>query len=271
MASNMSLKALLEKAIEPLRAFAERIDAQMERKQLTPALATSAGSMPHKRANTSALTLTSSAPAPKPAPTARMDKFESTRRSHTAPAAGTGRGRTAPSRPLAPPPVPPPATPVASTLIEGPGGEFFKFPATSRFNAQVNTQAPDSAPVVSRMGATLDIQAGGAVDVRDDQGRSYLAGNIVSVEPDGKVVSLTVNFNLSSQIGQGTLFLAFTDGRLTYLSGSGTGRDEAGRTVVRDIAAVAAKAPPAPRQPAGTRPIGKTAPAGGRSGKLGQR
>jgi hypothetical protein len=274
MASNMSIKALLEKAFEPLRAFAERVDAQMEKKQFTPALATAGGSVPLKRATTSTLSLTGSAPPLAASPTARMDKFESSRRSPTAQVSGTQRGRTAPvpaARPAAPAPVPvAPAAPVATTLLEGPGGEFFKVQASTRFNAQVTTQAPDTAPVISRWGATLDIRPDGGVDVRDDQGRPYLSGQVVGVEPDGRALSLTVNYNLSRDVGQGTLFLGFTDSRLTYLSGSGTGRDEAGRTVVRDLASVAAKAPLPRPAASGTRPMGKTAPAA-KSQKLGKR
>jgi hypothetical protein len=276
--AGMSFKALLEKAIEPLRAFAERVDAQMEKKAGPPA---PAGAETFKRATTSTLSLTSNPPAAASS-TQLVERVDATRRSKTGstpvrsasqpaalrglparPATSTGRpvsartagGSTSTSTPIA-------AAPSATVQIEGPGGEFFRLPSRVSFTAQVTSQAADAAGTPQRMAAVISVDSDGRVAIRDDKGREYLAGKTVSVEPDGKVVTLTVNFNLSNQVGQGTLFVGFSDGKLTYLSGSGTGRDAQGRTNVHDISAVAGK-PASPARPAQTRQIG-TAKAGKR-------
>lgn len=286
MASNMSLKALLEKAFEPLRAFAERVDAQMEKRQLAPALAgastagaATAGAAAFKRATTSSLSLTGLAEPPAPSRSARTDTFESARKQGMTAASAAQRGRSQLAQSASSLPgtaatgMTTGGAPGATVLVEGPGGEFFKLPASTRFNAQMSTQAPDAAPVVSRMGATLEMRSDGAVDIRDDGGRPYLSGKVVGVEPDGRVVSLTVNYTLNGQVGQGTLFLGFTDGRLTYLSGSGTGVDEAGRTVVRDLGVVVGRPAAAARPASGTRAIGKpgAGPKAGRAQVPGRR
>ncbi|MBM3275695.1 MAG: hypothetical protein FJZ00_11120, partial [Candidatus Sericytochromatia bacterium] len=246
--AGMSFKALLEKAIEPLRAFAERVDAQMEKKAGPPA---PAGAGIPKRATTSTLSLTSSAPAA--ASTAQLvEKVDVARRAKTgsspvrpgSQSAGvrgmparppTSTGRPASARTAGPAATPIAAAPSATVQIEGPGGEFFKVPSHVSFTAQVTSQAADGAGAPQRMAAVISVDSDGRVAIRDDKGREYLSGKSVSVEPDGTVVTLTVNFNLSNQVGQGTLFVGYADGKMTYLSGSGTGRDAQGRTNVHDI------------------------------------
>jgi hypothetical protein len=225
----MSLKDLLEKAFEPLRGFADRIDAQMEKRSLQPALAAPAGTATFKRATTSTLSLTAAAPPPPAAPKAAA---------RSAPKAARPAILPAPRR--AQPPPRPAAPPVPTVQIEGPAGEFFRLPEITPFTAQITTQSPETGSAIARMAATLHVDSAGNVAVCGAGGKPYLAGKAVTTESDGRGVTLTVAYNQTGQAGQGTLFVGFTDGRLTYLSGSGTGRDDAGRTVVRDIAAIKA-------------------------------
>ncbi|MBM3270876.1 MAG: hypothetical protein FJZ01_24860, partial [Candidatus Sericytochromatia bacterium] len=206
-------------------------DAQVEKRQLQPAMAT-ADAAPFKRATTSTLSLGSPAPPPpKAAEAARGHARTAQAPRATAPIRGTG----APAAPVPPPRAQ--TAPVPTVLVETPAGEFLRLPAATPFTAQITTQSPESGAASTRLAAVLQIESDATVTVRDPAGQPYLCGK-ATTESDGRTVTLTVNYNQTGQAGQGTLFASFADGRLVYLSGSGTARDDAGRTVVRDIAAV---------------------------------
>ena len=219
---------LLEGAMAPLRALAERMDAQLEA-QAPVAVLAETGSLPFKRATTSSLTLASSSP----------------HATKTSPFAAPRLVARPPTR-LIPPPRPavPPArkplgktapTPAAShVLLEGPDGAQCKVPSTARFAVQITTQGSAS----ERLEGTLQLRADGGTVLMDETGRPYAIGKVSGIEEAGRAITLTVNFAFEGQAGQGTLFVGFQGDRLAFLSGSGTVRDEAGRTVVRDLAAV---------------------------------